>query len=229
MRRSTAFVPLLFLTASLFGATGEEVIADLQKNITIAHVSAWTGSIGSPGTPLVVQQDGIVLGERGNLNKKTVIKNGEMISAGGGVMGGGLFGGGDSGHALKRGDKVYLYEIHPNAKKDGVWFKIMGVDTYDTVKNGKTVQQHGDLLVEFYYDKPLAEMTSAEVLSDFGKWFKTEQEASESSTVKIGQTPAEVERILGPPDKRIDLGSKKIFVYKDMKIVFVDGKVSDVQ
>lgn len=42
-------------------------------------------------------------------------------------------------------------------------------------------------------------------------------------------TPEEVTKVLGAPEKKIDLGAKKIYVYKDMKIVFVDGKVSDVQ
>lgn len=31
------------------------------------------------------------------------------------------------------------------------------------------------------------------------------------------------------PDKIVHLGAKMIYVYKDMKIVFVDEKVSDVQ
>ena len=30
-------------------------------------------------------------------------------------------------------------------------------------------------------------------------------------------------------DKIIDLGAKKTYVYKDLKITFTDGKVSDVQ
>jgi len=40
---------------------------------------------------------------------------------------------------------------------------------------------------------------------------------------------AEVESISGKPDKIIDLGAKKIYVYKDLKITFTDGRVSDVQ
>jgi hypothetical protein len=34
---------------------------------------------------------------------------------------------------------------------------------------------------------------------------------------------------LGAPLTVIDLGSKKIYKYKDMKITFKDGKVSDVE
>ena len=48
-------------------------------------------------------------------------------------------------------------------------------------------------------------------------------------TISLGQTIAEVEAINGKPDKIIELGAKKIYVYKDLKITFTDGKVSDVQ
>jgi hypothetical protein len=48
-------------------------------------------------------------------------------------------------------------------------------------------------------------------------------------TISLGQTIAEVEAINGKPDKVVDLGAKKIYMYKDMKITFTDGKVSDVQ
>jgi len=39
----------------------------------------------------------------------------------------------------------------------------------------------------------------------------------------------EVKATLGNPDKIVDLGVKQLFIYKDMKIVLVDGKVSDIQ
>ncbi len=47
--------------------------------------------------------------------------------------------------------------------------------------------------------------------------------------MELGQTPEQVEAILGRPDKTVNLGTKKFYVYKDMKIVFVDDKVADVQ
>jgi len=39
----------------------------------------------------------------------------------------------------------------------------------------------------------------------------------------------EVKAVQGNPDKIVDLGAKKIYVYKDLKITFIDGKVSDIQ
>ena len=40
---------------------------------------------------------------------------------------------------------------------------------------------------------------------------------------------AEVEQILGRPRDVANVGSKKIYVYKDIKVTFLDGRVSDVQ
>jgi hypothetical protein len=48
-------------------------------------------------------------------------------------------------------------------------------------------------------------------------------------TIGLGQTPDQVTAILGTPKQIVDLGSKKIYKYPDMKIVFTDGRVSDVQ
>lgn len=49
------------------------------------------------------------------------------------------------------------------------------------------------------------------------------------ATISLGMTPEEVERAIGRPKNTVDLGSKKIFVYKDLKITFLNGRVSDVQ
>jgi hypothetical protein len=47
--------------------------------------------------------------------------------------------------------------------------------------------------------------------------------------IKLGQTPDQVTASIGQPDKIVKLGAKQIYVYKDMRVVFVGGKVSDVQ
>jgi hypothetical protein len=48
-------------------------------------------------------------------------------------------------------------------------------------------------------------------------------------TISIGESSTQVLQALGMPQQMIDLGKKKTFVYKNMKIIFVDDKVSDVQ
>jgi hypothetical protein len=47
--------------------------------------------------------------------------------------------------------------------------------------------------------------------------------------IEIGQTIDQVTGALGSPKNIVNLGAKKIYVYKDMKITFKDGKVADVQ
>ena len=51
----------------------------------------------------------------------------------------------------------------------------------------------------------------------------------EPQQIEKGQTPDQVKAALGNPDKIVNLGSKQIFVYKDLKVTFINGKVSDVQ
>jgi hypothetical protein len=48
-------------------------------------------------------------------------------------------------------------------------------------------------------------------------------------TIGLGQTIEEVVAVMGNPVRIADLGQKKTYFYKDMKVIFVDGKVSDVQ
>ena len=53
--------------------------------------------------------------------------------------------------------------------------------------------------------------------------------AAPPATVAIGQTTDEVIAILGQPEKILNLGAKQIYVYKDLKVTFVKGKVTDAQ
>jgi len=56
-----------------------------------------------------------------------------------------------------------------------------------------------------------------------------QQQQAEPAEVKLGMTTDQVEGALGKPDKKVTLGPKQIYIYKDMKVTFKDGKVSDVQ
>jgi hypothetical protein len=52
---------------------------------------------------------------------------------------------------------------------------------------------------------------------------------ADPKTIALKQTIDEVVANFGQPDKIVKLGTKQIYVYKDMKVTFVNGKVSDVQ
>jgi uncharacterized membrane protein YgcG len=51
----------------------------------------------------------------------------------------------------------------------------------------------------------------------------------EPQQIEKGQTPDQVKAAIGVPDKIVNLGAKQIYVYKDIKVTFINGKVSDVQ
>jgi hypothetical protein len=54
-------------------------------------------------------------------------------------------------------------------------------------------------------------------------------EGGPAPTLTLGLSIDQVKAIQGEPEKVVDLGSKKIYVYKDLKITFIDGKVTDIQ
>jgi hypothetical protein len=56
-----------------------------------------------------------------------------------------------------------------------------------------------------------------------------QQPPAEPASIDKGMTPDQVEAALGKPDKKVNLGPKMIYYYKDMKVIFISGKVSDVQ
>ena len=55
------------------------------------------------------------------------------------------------------------------------------------------------------------------------------QEQPEPQSIEKGMTPDQVEAAMGKPEKKVNLGPKQIYVYKDLKVTFLNGKVSDVQ
>jgi uncharacterized membrane protein YgcG len=56
-----------------------------------------------------------------------------------------------------------------------------------------------------------------------------QQQAAQPQQIEMGQTPDQVKGTLGNPDKMVNLGPKQIWVYKDLKVTFFNGRVVDVQ
>jgi len=56
-----------------------------------------------------------------------------------------------------------------------------------------------------------------------------QQQQAEPQSIEKGMTPDQVEAAMGKPDKKVNLGIKQIYVYKDLKVTFLNGKVIDVQ
>jgi hypothetical protein len=56
-----------------------------------------------------------------------------------------------------------------------------------------------------------------------------QQQAAQPQQIEMGQSPDQVKASLGQPDKTVNLGPKQIWVYKDLKVTFLNGRVVDVQ
>jgi hypothetical protein len=65
-----------------------------------------------------------------------------------------------------------------------------------------------------------------QALSEAGGPNNEGTDAAPSKNIEVGQTTDEVIAILGQPSKVVDMGSKKIYVFQDLKITFTAGKVT---
>ncbi len=131
---------------------------------------------------------------------------------------------------VKVGDRFYVTTI--DVKDDAVFFRLVSVETAEITYRGSTKQTRYRAVLRFPMPKEQLETAAVgdvKKVADPIFISEAQMKSAPVATVQLGQSPDQVESILGKPSKVIDLGTKKIFVYKDMKIVFVDGKVSDVQ
>jgi hypothetical protein len=53
--------------------------------------------------------------------------------------------------------------------------------------------------------------------------------SASGATVTLGMTVDQVTAILGPPLQPLDAGNRQIYLYKNLKITFQNGKVTDIQ
>ena len=98
-----------------------------------------------------------------------------------------------------------------------------------TLPAGSTGTIDSPLAPEAQPDPNVAgELTSAGQEADRAEQ-QADGAAGEPPTLSLGMTVDEVKAIQGQPEKIVDLGSKKMYLYKDLKITFSDGKVSDIQ
>ncbi|HZU33745.1 MAG TPA: hypothetical protein VFB79_21705 [Candidatus Angelobacter sp.] len=58
---------------------------------------------------------------------------------------------------------------------------------------------------------------------------ENQETPADAPSIEAGQTIDQVVAIMGQPQKKVNLGAKQIYIYKDLKVTFVGGKVADVQ
>jgi len=154
---------------------------------------------------------------------------------------------------FKVGDKVYPVKIDVNLDKAKVSFTVVSCDECNGVNpptsmKGEVVFQYakgqlekasvGDvedaigqvfLISDQQQDNPQGQQQQGEQQQGSQDQGGQQQPQSEPQTVQLGMTTDQVQSILGKPDKIFNVGPKQIYVYKDVKVTFLNGKVSDVQ
>lgn len=157
-------------------------------------------------------------------NKVAVGKEGIAQASG---LGARLFGK-ETSKALEPGEQLYLYAADVNDKE--VRLQFVTTKTYQVAVQGSTKEmRYKALLVLQFEPTALQSMNADQVFQSATSVFTTKDEASAPKSLKLGLTRAEVEAMVGKPDRILDLGERITYVYKDLRVVFVDGKVTDLQ
>ena len=149
------------------------------------------------------------------------------------------------------GEKVYPSRIEVHPDKDTVALSVIACDACNNV-NPPT---HYKSQVVFQFAKGYLAKASPPQIEDViaqvftiddsgnqqggggaqgndpqgGQAQATNEPPKQPQTIQMGQTTDEVSAALGQPEKLVTLGPKQIYVYKDLKVTFVRGKVVDVQ
>jgi hypothetical protein len=184
--------------------------------------------ITQQGVVLVVQKQGIAADPSSDGRFSiTFVRDGQISEQGGAVVG--LFGKKNT-RVFKPGEKVYVIDI--KIGDDYVMLELMSCDMFDVTKMGSTRQTRYKSALSFKFDKDaLPTLDPEKIKAAISPVVATEGEAAaqNTKTISLGQTLEQVEKILGKPERIVNLGAKITYIYKDMKVIFQDGKVADVQ
>jgi hypothetical protein len=157
------------------------------------------------------------------------------------------------------GEKVYVTKIDVQVKNEKVVLSLVECDTCNNVQNpsGYKAQLQFQFDKGFLETATAAQVedTIGQVLSidngssdsqqannaqggqqqggqgggQQGGGQQAPAQAAPPASIELGQTTDQVVAALGDPQKIVKLGTKQIYVYKDLKVTFTNGKVSDVQ
>lgn len=148
------------------------------------------------------------------------------------------------------GDKVYPTKIEVSLDKAKISFTVVACDSCNGVNPPTSMKGE----VVFQFAKGYLEKANVGAVEDMiGQVFSIsnddqqgqggdasqqqgqqqsapqEQPQAEPQTIQLGMTTDQVQAALGKPEKIFNVGAKQIYVYKDVKVTFLNGKVSDVQ
>ena len=235
-------------TASL----GDEITA--QYKLTKFGVDSTGLTVTDAGTVLMVQKGGILAFPPTDMGiLPTKFENGSIHSPSPVLTG--MFKQNVSTRFLTAGERVYISKLDINMKAAKITFSLVECDSCNGVQNPSNYKA----VLTFQFAKGSLESanpadvenTIAQVLAvdsdqnqgaggDQGgqdqqggqqQQEQPQQQQQPAATVNItvGQTLDQVKAALGEPLKTVNLGTKQILVYKDLKVTLLKGKVTDVE
>ncbi len=208
---------------------------DLIKKVSATYkptsISLWDGSLKAGYDVLVLAQPGVFAWAARDSHAsypRTAVTDGKLTQPrGADTMSG--------AREFRKGEKVVIYDLGVDSKDDGdqLILLLLSVASTERQEGGNTVSTRykGGLVFNFPRGY-LASTDFADVKKAINTVLVSETEFKAMdvpATVRLGMDTAEVENSLGKPQKVLDLGSKKIYVYPDLKITFMEGRVADVQ
>jgi hypothetical protein len=235
-------------TASL----SDEITA--QYKLTKFGADSTGFAVTEPGTVLMVQKGGVLGFPPADLGVlATKYENGTIHSPN--VMAG-IFKQNVPTRFLTAGERVYVSKLDINIKAEKISFSIVECDSCNGVTNPSFYKANVTFQFAKGYLESAnpadVEATISQVLSidndsqqggdaqsgqaqQGGQQGGQQQAAAapeqpaQQVNITVGQTVEQVKAQLGDPQKTVNLGTKQILIYKDLKITFIKGKVTDVE
>jgi hypothetical protein len=237
MNRTRAFV-WLFLTFLCSSSIPVRAFPDdwkkpltnkLKSFYTLTKTAGWGGSdrnrIKEAGTKLVIREEGVVGDKASDMTyTPSRVRDGHVRQSSS------FLNSKENQHSFNAGDQVYLTDI--DVKDSEIWYWFVSCETFSISSRGNTQQTRYKGLLIFEFPKAYLETAEVDKIKQvIDAVIMTDEKAQTAGTktVELNQTFEQVEAVLGKPEKIIKLGPKTVYVYKDLKITFVDGKVADVQ
>jgi hypothetical protein len=226
-------VILIFSTSHLQplkAADWKDALKDaLEKSYPLTHRATLSPDrITQQGVVLVVQKDGIAADPSSDARfSVTNVTDGQLSEQGGATVG---FFSKKNTRVFKLGEKVYVIDV--KVGDDYVMLELLSCEMFDFTQRGSTRQTRYKSALNFKFDKAqLPVLDPEKVKTAISQVIASEAEAAaqNTKTISLGQTMQQVKAILGEPVKIVNLGPKITYIYKDMKVIFQDGKVADVQ
>jgi len=199
----------------------------LEAKIKVTKTDMDRLRIKEPGVVLVVQKESITASPSKDQSMLvTKYKDGTLKQPGGLLV---ALSDKKTNRDYAVGERLYCIAI--KVKNDAIQLWLLSTEMAAISVKGTTEQTRYKAALEFELAETfLSQATTDSVLEAMAPVLTLEGAAPGApKTVALGQSESELEAAIGKPEKVLDLGTKKIYVYKDVKVTLVDGKVADVQ